>query len=103
MARPLAAAILLGLAACASTYEARVESRLVDMGLSRSKARCMAERLVDRLSQSQLRKLGRLAGIENRDIRKMTLSELFDRVEALGDPEILKVTTRAGIGCAIRG
>jgi hypothetical protein len=101
--RPLAIAILLSLASCASTYRARVEARLVDMGLSRSKAQCIAERLVDKLSESQLRELGRLAGFRNHDIGKMTIAEFLHRVKALRDPEIVEVTTRAALGCAIRG
>jgi len=101
--RLLAFTILLGLASCASTYEARIETRLVDIGLSHSKARCMAQRLVDRLSESQLRSLGRLAGLENHDIGTMTIAELLHRIKALGDTEILEVVARAGLGCTIRG
>jgi hypothetical protein len=103
MVRVLLLLIVLALPACASTYESKVETKLVDMGLSHNKARCMAERLVDRLSQDQLRSLGRLAGLEHRSVRKMTIGELIHRLEALGDPEIVAVATRAGLGCAIRG
>jgi hypothetical protein len=103
MVRVFLIAVVLALSACASTYESRVEAKLVEMGMSRSKARCMAGRLVDRLSEDQLRSLGRLAALEHRTAGKMSVAELIRRADALGDPEIVGVVTRAGLGCAIRG
>ena len=97
---PLAA--LLALSACATpSPEARVRSKLLEAGLSRPMANCMAERLVDRLSIQELRRLSSLAKIGNRDIREMTIEEFLHRIRALQDPHILKVVTTAGLGCAI--
>ncbi|HKT15917.1 MAG TPA: hypothetical protein VJR87_11010 [Allosphingosinicella sp.] len=101
--RILSLSLVLALAGCAATYQSRIEAKLVAMGLSHSKARCMAERLVDRLSEDQLRSLGRLARLQDRNVRKMSVEELIGRAAALGDPEIVAVVTRAGVGCAIRG
>ncbi|HJQ15658.1 MAG TPA: hypothetical protein VJ859_01545 [Allosphingosinicella sp.] len=103
MMRVLLLSVVLSLSACASTYQSRIEAKLVAMGLSHSKARCMAERLVDRLSEDQLRSLGRLAALQHRDVGKMSIEELIRRSAALGDPKIVAVVTRAGLGCAIRG
>lgn len=95
--------LLAPLAACASTYESRIERSLLDAGLSRSVATCMADRLVDRLSASQLSSLGRLAGLRDRDVGNMRVDEFLRRTQALVDPEIYAVLTTAGVGCAIAG
>jgi hypothetical protein len=91
---------LLALAACA-TPESRVRTALLDAGLPRPVASCMAQRMVDRLSLGQLQKLSRLSGISKAQIGQLSVNELLRRTGALGDPEILAVVTTAGIGCAI--
>jgi len=96
-------ACLLLVIGCAATPEARIRTRLMDAGLSRPMAGCMAERLVDRLSMQQLRRLGSLAKLGERDIGSMTVDRFLNHVRALEDPEILMVVTRAGLGCAISG
>ncbi len=107
MTRPLkflAPAMLLGLAlAGCSTPEAKVRSRLVGLGLSPPMAGCMADRMVDRLSYAQLRRLGELGGLARHDVREMRVGQLLERTKALHDPEILGVVSRAAIGCAIAG
>jgi hypothetical protein len=98
---PLLAAALL-LSACTTVSpEARIRTRLVEVGLDRDVAACMAERLVDKLSMNQLRKLSSLSKLGNADLRTMTIEEFFHKTRALGDPKILRVVTKAGIGCAI--
>ena len=91
---------LVALSACA-TPESRVRTALLDAGLSRSVASCMAQRMVDRLSLGQLQKLSRLSGIAKTQIGQLTVGEMLRRTKALGDPEILSVVTTAGLGCAI--
>ena len=59
LALPLCAALLL--TGCIEKIaESRVKSALLDAGLSERNSSCMAERMVDRLSISQLRKLENL-------------------------------------------
>jgi hypothetical protein len=96
----LAALPLFALSACA-TPETRVRTALMDAGLSRPVASCMAQRMVDRLSLGQLQKLSRLSGISKAQIGQLSVGELLRRTKALGDPKILEVVTTAGIGCAI--
>ena len=96
-----AAAAALVTAGCAASYENRIESRLADAGLSRPVASCMAGRMVERLSTSQLRRLASFAKGFDRDVRDMTLAEVSRRFSAIGDPEIVEVVTRAGLGCAL--
>ena len=96
----LAALPLLALAACA-TPETRVRTSLIDAGVPKPIATCMAQRMVDRLSLGQLQKLSRLSGVTRERLGTLTVAELLRRTRALGDPEILGVVTTAGLGCAI--
>jgi hypothetical protein len=91
---------LLALSACA-TPETRVRTALIDAGLPRPVASCMAQRMVDRLSIGQLQKLSRLSGLSKAQIGQLSIGELLRRTRALGDPEIVTVVTTAGLGCAI--
>ena len=91
---------LLALSACA-TPESRVRTALLDAGLSKPIATCMAERMVDRLSLAQLQRLSRLSGLGSTRIGDLTVGEFLRKTRGLGDPEILAVVTTAGLGCAI--
>ncbi len=92
----------LALSACA-TPESRVRTALLDVGLSKPVASCMAGRMVDKLSLWQLNKLNGLKKIRDTNIRQMTLSEFMKRSKALQDPEIVSVITSSGVICAISG
>lgn len=95
----------LALSACASP-EVRIAQKLMDYGFDRSTAYCVGDELEDRLSNRQLKTLATLASDlskEGRNYRNMTVRELVDRVRRTGDPELLTVLTRAGIGCAVLG
>lgn len=92
----------LALSACATVSpEARVRSKLIEAGLRPPVAACMAERMVDRLSLAQLKRLQSLGGLAKRDARGMSIDEFAHRLRALNDPEIVSVVLRAGIGCSI--
>ena len=80
-ALPLAALTLL--AACAMP-EARLRAGLVEAGLSEPLAACMAERMVDRLSLMQLRRIADLKHAGRAD----SLDTFLHRVRSLRDPEI---------------
>ena len=87
--------LALPAAACA-TPETRLRNGLVEAGLSEPLAACMAERMVDRLSLMQLRRLADLkqAG------RAESLEDWLHRVRALRDPEIWSITAGAAARCA---
>lgn len=89
----------LALAACA-TPETRLRTGLVEAGLTQRIAACMADRMVDRLSLLQLRRIGSLASLETAD--ELSLKQFLHRVRALKDPEILAVTTSSAALCALR-
>lgn len=92
-----------GLVAGCATPEARLRTGLIDAGLSRQQSACMAERMVDKLSLVQLRRLSALGNFRDEKIADMTVERFLRNVRALKDPEILSVTTRAALGCAISG
>ncbi|WP_414886673.1 MULTISPECIES: hypothetical protein [unclassified Sphingomonas] len=108
MVRPLAllapVALLAALAGCATVSpEARVRSKLIEAGIRPPVAGCMAERMVDRLSLVQLKRLQSLGGLDSHDVRGMSIDELVHRLRALQDPEIVSVVLKSGIGCSIAG
>ncbi len=101
MNRGLALALpLLALSACASP-ETRLRTGLMNAGLSAGQSACMADRMVDKLSLIQLRRIASLKNFQKQRIRDMTLEQALHNIRSLEDPEILTVTTRAALSCAI--
>ncbi|MFT4027751.1 MAG: hypothetical protein QM676_13250 [Novosphingobium sp.] len=74
--------------------EHKVRAALVDAGLSPGTSDCMARRMVDQLTISQLRKLQALQG------EKRSVMDYVAAVRRVGDPEVFKVTAAAGAVCA---
>lgn len=97
----LVIATSLALTACA-TPETRVRTALMDVGLSKPIASCMADRMVDRLSLMQLNKLNGLKKLRGQDMRKVTVEEFLRRTRSLQDPEILAVVSSSGLICAVK-
>lgn len=97
----VAACAVLLLTGCVSKIaESRVERALLGAGLSQRNADCMAERMVDRLSISQLRKLEKLRGKKGEPLKPRTLAQFVERVRAVGDGEVLTVTASSAALCA---
>ena len=92
----LAALLLpLALAGCVEKIaESRVRSALVDAGLSEGISTCMARRMVDRLTISQLRKLKALQG------PRRSVPDYIEAVRRVGDREVLEVTASSAALCA---
>jgi hypothetical protein len=90
-----AGALCLALSACV-TPEARVTARLEEAGLKPHMARCVAHRLVGKLSRGELRQL---AGLPKAG-HAQSLDEFLYRVRALDDPHIVKVAVRSAALCA---
>lgn len=89
----------LTLAGCA-TPETRLRNGLAGAGLPQGVAACMADRMVDRLSLLQLRRLAALGSLKDKPIRELTPEQFLRKVRALKDPEILGVTTSSAVVCA---
>jgi hypothetical protein len=99
IAVPVLAIVLLS--ACA-TPETRVRTALIDAGLSKPIAACMADRMVDRLSLIQLNRLSGLKKLRGQDMRKVSVDQFLKRTRSLQDPEILGVVTSSGLICAVK-
>lgn len=99
--------IPLGLAICIATsgcidrvVESRVKSALSEAGLSDKNASCMAGRMVDRLTISQLRKLEELKGRKGETEKPVRLGDYVERVRRVGDAEVIAVTASSAALCA---
>jgi hypothetical protein len=92
--------LLLTLSACASP-QSQLRTGLQSAGLSPKTSACMAERMWDRLSLLQLKRLSSLGNFRDERLRDMSLDRFLYNVRSLEDPEILSVTTRAGLSCAL--
>lgn len=87
--------IPLALAGCA-VPEAKLRTGLTRAGLSPPLSACMADRMVDRLSLIQLRRMADLP----RARTAQTVDQVLRRVRALGDAEIWGVSTSSAALCA---
>lgn len=95
------AAALMATGCVQAITESRVESALRDAGLSEANANCMAERMVDRLTIAQLRKLERLRARPGEQERPVSIGEFVERVRRVGDAEVIAVTSTSAGLCAI--
>ncbi len=102
MKRAIPLIAIFALAGCA-TPEVRLRTALADGGLSQRQSSCMAQRMVDKLSLLQLRRMASLKNLETERASNMSFDRFLHNVRALNDPEILSVTSRAALGCAISG
>lgn len=91
---------LAALAACA-TPQNRVEAGLIKAGVSPRMAQCMAPRMTHRLSVGQLRRLQSLSHVAREGGGRMSIDELLHNLRALEDPEIVSVTSKAAVVCAL--
>lgn len=95
-----AIAATLLLAGCASP-ERQLRTGLSDAGVPDRIAACMAGDMTDRLSLSQLLKLRSLSRVGRLDPARTSVERYLHQVRALGDPEILAVTSRAAARCTL--
>jgi hypothetical protein len=98
--RIICLAPLLALSACA-TPETQIRTSLADAGLSKSMSGCMAKRMARELSIGQLLKLRSLGSLKGQQLGSLTIAEYLRRTRALGDAQILKIVSTAGIGCSL--
>jgi hypothetical protein len=98
--RIFAVALLCGSLAACATPETRLRTGLADAGLSTPVAACMADRMVDRLSLLQLRRLSSLGTLKDQRLRDITMDQFLYKVRALKDAEVLTITTTSAALCA---
>jgi type IV pilus biogenesis protein CpaD/CtpE len=102
MKKIAALVILASLVTGCATPETRVRTALLDAGLPKPIAACMADRMVDRLSLIQLNRLSGLKKLRGQNMRKLSVDEFLKRTRSLQDPEILGVVTSSGLICAVK-
>ena len=91
---PLAAGLALWAGGAQAIAEYRVRSGLQEAGIGAKTSRCMARRMVKRLSIPQLFKLQALEG------DKRNLGDYIKAVRAVGDGEVIAVTASSAALCA---
>jgi hypothetical protein len=95
--------IATGLLASCATPQTQLREGLIGAGLPKRQSACMAERMVDKLSLLQLRRISALRNFRDEKLSDMSIDRFMRNIRSLKDPEIVSVTTRAAIGCAISG
>lgn len=100
MTKPLLLVLPVALLAGCATPEVRLRNGLADAGLPPGVAACMADRMVDRLSLLQLRRLAALGSLGDKPLRALSPEQFLRKVRALKDAEILGVTTSSAVVCA---
>lgn len=100
--RAAACSLLVALAVggCVNA-QARLRHGLNRAGLSPPMADCVSARMVDRLSVSQLRRIGRLRDLRDDFVRDGSVEQFLRNIAALRDPEILAVATTSATYCSI--
>lgn len=81
--------------------QARLRQGLYRAGLSAAMADCVSARMDDRLSLSQLRRVGRLADVRDDLARDGSIDQFLRNIEVLGDAEILAVASTSAAACSL--
>ncbi|MGI4878124.1 MAG: hypothetical protein ACRYG4_11640 [Janthinobacterium lividum] len=89
-------ALLLAVAACATPAE-KIAARLEKAGMPHTQARCMGDRLAQRLGHAQLKQL---AALTTGDGERLTVGRLVRRLGD-ADPALVSELIRTGVSCAI--
>ncbi len=93
-------ALLALLAGCATPSQ-RIAAKLGEYGVPAPQARCMGDRLQDRLSTAQLRRLGELASLNRDRLGRMSINDIARQLNGPQDSALAVEVVRAGLGCAI--
>jgi hypothetical protein len=93
-------ALPLALSACATRGQ-RLGRNLYELGVPERQAFCMGDRLARNLSADQFRTIQRLARLDDRRLRRMSIREIAERIDPAGNPRLIAEFARAGVGCLI--
>ncbi len=100
MRRLAALTLIFGLAACASRAD-RVTDALAQRGVPAKQARCMGERLAERLDDDQLVRLKQLSKLKADGGGKLNFDGFLDQLNRDGDPRLVAAVVKAGLHCVI--
>ena len=101
----LTAAVVIALApllltACATPSQ-RIATALTDRGVPQPQARCMGDRLGDRLSLTQLQRLDQISRLNGGRLNRMSIAQIASALSDPRDPGLVAEVLRAGLGCLI--
>lgn len=96
---PALAALLL-LASC-TTPAQRIATKLGAYGVPPAQARCMGEKLQQRLSVAQLRRLDDVGRLNSERMGRMSVTEIAGKLTDPGDPALVVEFVRSGIECVL--
>ena len=91
---------LLLLAGCATPSQ-RIATALTDRGVPQPQARCMGDKLGDRLSLAQLQRLDQLSRLNGGRFNRMSISQIASALSDPRDPGLVAEVIRAGLGCLL--
>lgn len=100
MKRFSALIIVAALAGCATPSQ-RIAAKLGEFGVPPGQAQCMGDRLVSRLSTSQLQRLGEIARLNKDRLGRMSINDIARELNDPRDPTVVVEFVKAGLGCAI--
>ena len=91
---------LLLLAACATPSQ-RITTALVERGVPQPQARCMGDKLGDRLSLAQLKRLDEISKMNGGRMDRMSIPQIANALSDPRDPGLVAEVIRAGVGCLL--
>ena len=100
MLRPFLVVACLAFAAC-STPSQRVSSALIGYGVRESQAVCMGDRLQQRLTISQLQRIGQIGKAGRNDRGRVSAVQVAAALNRPGDEALVAEVLRAGVGCLV--
>lgn len=89
----------LALLAGCTTPAQRITAKLSDLGVPPRQAECMGNRLADRLSYGQLKRLDAITRVNGARFDRMRIDEIARALDDPRDPGIVAEVVRAGVGC----
>jgi hypothetical protein len=95
-----ALSVPLLLAGCATPSQ-RITRNLAELGVPPGQAQCMGNRLGERLSIGQLRRLQELTNIRAERLERMSIRQIANKLTDDKDPGLVAEFLRAGVGCLI--
>jgi hypothetical protein len=95
-----AIALPLLLSGCATPSQ-RITRNLADLGVPPGQAQCMGNRLGERLSIGQLRRLQEITNISAERLERMSIRQIANKLTDDKDPGLVAEFLRAGVGCLI--
>lgn len=92
--------VMVLLAGCATPSQ-RISSKLVSYGVPEPQAVCVGDKLEDRLSISQLRRVSEIAKRSRNEAGRVTITQFAQALDKPGDEELVAEVLRAGLGCIL--